>query len=233
MDQKDDRLFAMFAIEMDEHPKIIGLSDAAFRALFEATFYARRLLTDGFLDERVVLRRWGQEVADELSANDHDKPSWVRVDRGWLVHDWAKHHPMRADIDAKRADVSEKRRQAGRKGAAKRWQDDGKPVAKDGSETDTEPKTKKEPSRGTRVPDSFQITEEMREWGATNTPLVDLDQKLDEWLDYWRGVPGQKGVKIDWVGTWRNGMRKQQQFAERDAPKPQKRNVRRFNDFDD
>ena len=72
--KKDDRLFAPFPIEMDEHPKIIGLSDAAFRAIIEGTFYARRMLTDGFLDERVVLRRWGQGVADELSSNDPGRP---------------------------------------------------------------------------------------------------------------------------------------------------------------
>ena len=80
-------------------------------------------------------------------------------------------------------------------------------------------------SRGTRVPDSFEITDEMREWGASEVPLVDLDRKLSEWLDYWRSVSGAKGVKRDWVSTWRNGMRRQQEFAERDqnrsaAPDP-------------
>lgn len=85
-------------------------------------------------------------------------------------------------------------------------------------------------SRGTRVPDSFEITEEMREWAKENVPLVNIDAKLGEWLDYWRAVPGAKGVKLDWVSTWRNGMRKQQEFAERDAPKSAVRKVRVFND---
>ena len=85
-------------------------------------------------------------------------------------------------------------------------------------------------SRGSRVPDSFSITREMREWAAENVPLVNIDAKLPEWMDFWRGVPGAKGVKLDWVGTWRNGMRKQQEFAERDAPKNAPRKVKRFND---
>jgi hypothetical protein len=96
--KKDDRLFAPFPIEMDEHPKIIGLSDAAFRAIFEATFYSRRMLSDGFLDERVVLRRWGQEVADELSSNDPERPSWIRVEKpapGWLIHDFERYQQPR------------------------------------------------------------------------------------------------------------------------------------------
>lgn len=151
-DEKDDRLFAPFSIEMDEHPKIIGISDAAFRALFEGTFYSRRMLTDGFLDRRVVLKRWGQDAADELAANDPEQPSWIPVEHGWQIHDFSKHHPLRAEIMAKRAEVSEKRSEAGKRGAAKRWQKDGKPMAKerqgsgkgvanDSSETQTETET--------------------------------------------------------------------------------------------
>ena len=118
---KDDRLFAPFPIEMDEHPKIIGLSDAAFRAVIEGTFYSRRMLSDGFLDERVVLRKWGQAVADELSANDPERPSWVPVEHGWRIHDFEKHHPLRAEIEAKRASTSAVNREKGkRSGEARR-----------------------------------------------------------------------------------------------------------------
>jgi len=112
MAKTDERLFAPFPIEMDEHPKIAPLGDAAFRALFEATFYSRRMLSDGFLDERIVLKRWGQAVADELASNDPNRPSWIRVEGGWQIHDFEKHHPLRADIDSKR----ESRRESGRIG---------------------------------------------------------------------------------------------------------------------
>lgn len=105
---KDRRLYARFDINMDEHPKIAGLSDAAFRAVFESTLYARRQLTDGFIDERVILRRWGSDVADELTSNDADKPSWVKVQGGYQIHDFGEHQVTTADIQAKR--------DAGRKG---------------------------------------------------------------------------------------------------------------------
>ena len=105
---KDTRLYARFDIGMDEHPKIMLLSDAAFRALFESTLYSRRQLSDGFLDERIVLRKWGREVAEELSSNDAVKPSWVRVEGGWMIHDFGEHQTTTADIQAKR--------EAGRKG---------------------------------------------------------------------------------------------------------------------
>lgn len=29
-----------------------------------------------------------------------------------------------------------------------------------------------------------------------------------EFVDYWVGVPGQRGVKLDWLATWRNDVRR-------------------------
>lgn len=100
---KDRRLYAKFDIGMDEHPKILMLSDAAFRALFESTLYCRRQLTDGFIDDRVVSKRWSMDTVHELSSNDPDKPSWIKVDGGYQIHDFAEHQTTTADIEAKRA----------------------------------------------------------------------------------------------------------------------------------
>ncbi|OOB91209.1 hypothetical protein [Rathayibacter sp. VKM Ac-2630] len=119
---KDDRLYAPFDIGMDEHPKVIILSNEAFRAFFEGIFYARRMMSDGFLDKRIVLRRWGQDVADELSANDPERPSWVPVENGWQIRDFEKHHPLRAEIEEKRAAVSKAKADAGRKSGQVRRQ---------------------------------------------------------------------------------------------------------------
>lgn len=74
---------------------------------------------------------------------------------------------------------------------------------------------KKNPKRATRVPTDFTITDELRAWAKTEVPLVDLDRVLPEWIDYW---VGDGGTKQDWIATWRNGMRRQQKFAERDRP---------------
>jgi hypothetical protein len=88
---------------MDEHPKILMLSDAAFRALFESTLYCRRQLTDGFIDDRIVSKRWSMDIVQELSSNDPDKPSWIKVDGGYRIHDFEQHQTTTADIQAKRA----------------------------------------------------------------------------------------------------------------------------------
>lgn len=63
--------------------------------------------------------------------------------------------------------------------------------------------------RGHRIPDGFAITDDMRAWVEDkNLDHLDVDAITEEFIDYWRGVPGQKGVKLDWPGTWRNWIRR-------------------------
>jgi len=64
-----------------------------------------------------------------------------------------------------------------------------------------------EKARGTRIPDPFNITPEMLAWAGAKTPNIDVDKITEKFIDYWRAVPGQRGVKLDWVSTWRNWMR--------------------------
>lgn len=79
-------------------------------------------------------------------------------------------------------------------------------------------KTSKSSSRkrGTRIPPNFAqtITPEMVAWATEHCPLVDGRRATAEFVDYWSGVPGQKGLKLDWNATWRNSMRRAQERAE-------------------
>lgn len=221
-DGKDSRLYGRFTLDFADSPKIAPLSDAAFRALVEMTLHSRRMLDDGFIDARIAVRKWRQEVIDELLTNDADKPSLVIAEGGYFIHDFADHQQTRADI--------EKKREAGAKGgkasAEARAQAPANQVLNQNattpqaiSESETETSTSNEVEarkRASTVPLKFEITDDMRSWARENTPLVDLDAKLPEWIDYWRGTG--KTMK-DWVSVWRNGMRKQQEFALRDAAK--------------
>lgn len=69
-------------------------------------------------------------------------------------------------------------------------------------------------SRGTRVPEDFRITPEMDKWGREHCPHVTdpLGETID-FVDYWRGVPGAKGKKLDWAATWRRRMRELEKRA--------------------
>ena len=46
---------------------------------------------------------------------------------------------------------------------------------------------------------------------ALNVRAIDPDELqrvFDEFKDYWIAVPGAKGVKLDWLATWRNWVRR-------------------------
>lgn len=57
---------------------------------------------------------------------------------------------------------------------------------------------------GTRVPDR-PLPDTWAQFAVTLG--LDPSAVYAEFLDYWRGVPGQKGRKLDWDGTWRNRCR--------------------------
>ena len=63
--------------------------------------------------------------------------------------------------------------------------------------------------RGTRIPEGFAVNDEMRQWANDNgLAHLDLQAITVEFVDYWVGVPGVKGVKLDWLATWRNWIRR-------------------------
>lgn len=120
-----NQLWIRLAQDFDEHEKIAGLSSEAFRTLVEMILYSARRLTDGFIPERVAIRRWGitdsvtHSVTDpltELLTNDATHPSLIRTEvdgvAGFLIHDYLEHQESRADIENRR----DRNRQNGKKG---------------------------------------------------------------------------------------------------------------------
>ena len=73
-------------------------------------------------------------------------------------------------------------------------------------------KTKKEnrarAARGSR----FQLDvlpQEWKDFAGKERPDLNAESVFAEFGDYWRGIAGSKGVKLDWIGTWRNWIRRQ------------------------
>uniref|UniRef100_A0A6M3KHL9 Uncharacterized protein n=1 Tax=viral metagenome TaxID=1070528 RepID=A0A6M3KHL9_9ZZZZ len=66
--------------------------------------------------------------------------------------------------------------------------------------------------RATRLPKDFVLSKEMGDWALSEQPTWDVEytRKIGEMFrDYWVAVPGQRGLKLDWGGTWRNWVRKE------------------------
>jgi hypothetical protein len=131
-----------------EHPKFIGLDDAEVALWWRALSYCNRNMTDGRVPAgalRTLSRaRRPALVAEGLVAVG----LWERTDDGsYQFHDYLDYQPSAAEIRDQRDGLSRKRSEAGRKGAAKRWQDDskghGKPMATgsqaDGPDPDPDP----------------------------------------------------------------------------------------------
>jgi len=66
-----------------------------------------------------------------------------------------------------------------------------------------EPRTKVETARGSRLPDDFEPDFQF----AVDAGIQNTLEEAAKFRDYWRSMPGQKGVKLDWPATWRNWCR--------------------------
>jgi hypothetical protein len=105
--------------QMPEHPKIVALSDGAFRLHVSAISYANRYLTDGIIQAEIIPRlvpRYRHTYVDDLVR----RMLWVEVMPGvYEIHDFLDWNKSRAEVEKRRA----ARAEGGRKGAERRWHD--------------------------------------------------------------------------------------------------------------
>ena len=51
------------------------------------------------------------------------------------------------------------------------------------------------------------LPDDWRKYCEEHAPDLDPEKAFEDFHDYWVGVPGAKGVKLDWFATWRNFLR--------------------------
>jgi hypothetical protein len=221
------QLWAKIALNLADNPKVIGLSDAAFRAFIEAILYSRQHLTDGFLDARVVAKRWGLEVAQELTSNDPSNPSWLTVEGGFQIHHFCEHQTTNDDIQEMKA----KKSRAGKASVEARKQrklnedstqfeqgveqvlntvsTEGQPETETETETETEIKplvplpTAKANTQSKRrfVPDDWMPSEANLAWTKQAAPAMNIKSEVERMIDWSKS----KGAGfIDWERAWKN-----------------------------
>ena len=64
--------------------------------------------------------------------------------------------------------------------------------------------------QGTRITADFALDSHLLAQAKTCAPDVDPAVEHPKFVDYWLGIPGARGRKVDWPATWRNWMRKAQ-----------------------
>lgn len=74
-------------------------------------------------------------------------------------------------------------------------------------EEEEKSKSKSKSTRGTRLPTDWGPSPEERKWAVERRPDLDIGDQVASFVDYWCGVAGAKGCKLDWNGAWRNWIR--------------------------
>ncbi len=70
-------------------------------------------------------------------------------------------------------------------------------------------------SRGSRLPPDWKPSDSLKAWAYKERSDLDLPVTVERFRDYWLAIPGSKGLKLDWDGTFRNWVR-----VERPGSKP-------------
>jgi hypothetical protein len=116
---------------LPNNPKILPLSDKAFRLYIEGLCYANQYLTDGFLAQAVVNRLDGGNAAQELLLAG----LWLEAKTGMQIHDYCEHQTSRKVVEEKREQVRNRVTRYREKGNAS--------VTTPETETETETETDK------------------------------------------------------------------------------------------
>ena len=88
-----------------DHPKVVGLSDKAFRRHITAMCYAARHLTDGHIPPPIA---GSDKATRELVAAG----IWDTNGTGYSIHDYLAYQPTRDEVEERR----KARAEAGRRG---------------------------------------------------------------------------------------------------------------------
>jgi hypothetical protein len=113
--------------KMPDHPKILALSDGAFRLHVSAIAYCNRYQTDGVVPAEAVpklMPRFRPSYLTELvgdSANGN-RGLWLQRSNAYELHDYLDWNKSKAEIAWRGDRLSQIRSEAGKKGAAARWQ---------------------------------------------------------------------------------------------------------------
>jgi len=89
---------------LPNNPKILPLSDGAFRLYIEGLCYANQYLTDGFLADAVLLRLDPNNNRQELV----DACLWIECLGGLQINDYTEHQTAKSEVEKKREQNKER-----------------------------------------------------------------------------------------------------------------------------
>lgn len=62
--------------------------------------------------------------------------------------------------------------------------------------------------RGSRLSAEWRPAPGEVAYAVEHAPSIDIERTVEDFVDYWVAVPGQRGVKVDWSRTWQTWVRR-------------------------
>ena len=149
-----------------DHPKVIALTDTAFRLFITGLCYSNRQLTDGLIPYQIVMT-WVGDNPEKPSDELEDQNLWERVDKGFLIRSYDEYQPTREKVESKRAEARDR---------LKRYRE------KQGNATETQKKRHPQPNPTQPNPNSLDIdiSKEVEPYeSATPIPLPRVKSALE------------------------------------------------------
>ena len=85
-----------------DHPKVFGLSDAAFRVHISALCYAGKYLTDGFIPMALVARFAGGKMKVVVELTDAGLWDTEVENNGFRIHDYLTHQSSKEQVESEK-----------------------------------------------------------------------------------------------------------------------------------
>ncbi len=166
-----------------------------------------------------------REILRILESPDEDSRSeaeggrrLMKVQGGWWL---VNHAAYRAKVSAEEKRAADRERIAAKRAESRDVSQTVADVAQADAEAEAEAdaeadadaiqsknKSKEQVrSRGSRLPTDWALPADWKEEARAERSELDLDMVAKKFKDYWHGVAGKDGIKLNWQATWRNWVR--------------------------
>jgi hypothetical protein len=186
-----------FQVDPDfyDHPKVTGMSDAAFSLWVRAGSFSAAKSTDGFVSEDVLAHtlRSSAQVADELVS----RGLWRRRKGGYVFHQWEARNLTKARIEANRKADAERKR-AARKAVSPKLRDpvDLPPVSAGTDDQNGRPNGTSQVNRPNVRPDSSRNPSAVQQESDRN-PDVSVSVSVSSSSGSLGGVVTEVDARVD------------------------------------
>ena len=170
----------------------------------------------GIIRRALVEHAEGMEALKKLASPDpssrspeHEGRRMVRISGGFIILNYMKYREKDHGAAERMRLLRARRKQSVTANCSQMLQSVtyADAYAYADAETSKPLSAKAEKSRAQRLPKDFRVTDEHRRWASEHS-MPSPDLHVEEFRDYWFGIGGQRGTKLDWDGAFRNWIRK-------------------------